>query len=61
MAFKGVIVDVDVTLVISNDTHVNAWVEAFAKFGYEVKFEEVRPLMDMGEDYIIPKFAPGLS
>ncbi|BAY87208.1 HAD family hydrolase [Calothrix parasitica NIES-267] len=61
MAFKGVILDVDGTLVLSNDAHANAWVEAFAKFGYEVKFEEVRPLMGMGGDYIIPKFAPGLS
>ncbi|MBV6627920.1 MAG: HAD family hydrolase [Rivularia sp. (in: Bacteria)] len=61
MAFKGVILDVDGTLVLSNDAHAQAWVEAFAKFGYEVKFEEVRPLMGMGGDYIIPKFAPGLS
>ncbi len=61
MAFKGVILDVDGTLVLSNDTHAQAWIEAFAKFGYEVKFEEVRPLMGMGGDYIIPKFAPGLS
>lgn len=61
MAFKGVILDVDGTLVLSNDAHANAWVEAFKKFGYEVKFEEVRPLMGMGGDYIIPKFAPGLS
>jgi HAD superfamily hydrolase (TIGR01509 family) len=61
MAFKGVILDIDGTLVLSNDAHAQAWVEAFAKFGYEVKFEEVRPLMGMGGDYIIPKFAPGLS
>lgn len=61
MAFKGVILDIDGTLVLSNYAYANAWVEAFAKFGYEVKFEEVRPLMAMGEDYIIPKFAPGLS
>ncbi len=61
MAFKGVILDVDGTLVISNDAHAHAWIEAFAKFGYEVKFEEVRPLMGMGGDQIIPKFAPGLS
>ncbi|MEO1763882.1 MAG: HAD hydrolase-like protein, partial [Cyanobacteria bacterium J06629_18] len=61
MAFQGVILDVDGTLVLSNDAHANAWVEAFAKFGYEVKFEEVRPLMGMGGDYIIPKFASGLS
>ncbi|MEH1943724.1 MAG: HAD family hydrolase [Nostoc sp.] len=61
MAYKGVILDVDGTLVISNDAHAQAWVEAFATFGYEVKFEQVRPLIGMGGDQIIPKFAPGLS
>ncbi|NDJ23237.1 HAD-IA family hydrolase [Nostoc sp. B(2019)] len=61
MAYQGVILDVDGTLVLSNDAHAHAWVEAFAEFGYEVKFEQVRPLIGMGGDQIIPKFAPGLS
>ncbi|MEH1870986.1 HAD family hydrolase [Nostoc sp.] len=61
MAYQGVILDVDGTLVISNDAHAQAWVEAFAAFGYEVQFEQVRPLIGMGGDQIIPKFAPGLS
>lgn len=39
MALQGVILDVDGTLVLSNDAHAQAWVEAFAAFGYEVKFE----------------------
>lgn len=61
MAFKGVILDVDGTLVLSNNVHAQAWVESFAKFGYEVKYDEVRPLIGMGGDQIIPKFAPGLN
>ena len=61
MGLRGVIFDVDGTLVLSNDAHAQAWVEAFAAFGYEVKFEQVRPLIGMGGDQIIPKFAPGLS
>jgi HAD superfamily hydrolase (TIGR01509 family) len=61
MAFKGVILDIDGTLVLSNDAHAQAWVEAFGAFGYEVKFEQVRPLIGMGGDKIVPKFAPGLS
>ncbi|MFN6485783.1 MULTISPECIES: HAD family hydrolase [unclassified Nostoc] len=61
MTYQGVILDVDGTLVLSNDAHAQAWVEAFAAFGYEVKFEQVRPLIGMGGDHIIPKFAPGLS
>ncbi len=61
MALDSVILDVDGTLVLSNDAHAQAWVEAFAAFGYEVKFEQVRPLIGMGGDQIVPKFAPGLS
>ena len=61
MAVEGVLLDVDGTLVLSNDAHAQAWVEAFAAFGYEVKFEQVRPLIGMGGDQIVPKFAPGLS
>ncbi|MEJ6483235.1 HAD family hydrolase [Nostoc punctiforme UO1] len=61
MAYQGVILDVDGTLVLSNDAHAQAWVEAFSAFGYKVKFEQVRPLIGMGGDQIIPKFAPGLS
>ncbi len=61
MALQGVLLDVDGTLVLSNDAHAQAWVEAFAAFGYEVKFEDVRSLIGMGGDQIVPKFAPGLS
>lgn len=61
MAYQAVILDVDGTLVKSNDAHAQAWVEAFAEFGYEVKFMQVRPLIGMGGDQIISKFVPGLS
>lgn len=61
MAFQGAILDVDGTLVLSNDAHAQGWVEAFAAFGYEVKFEQVRPLIGMGGDQIVPKFAPELN
>ncbi len=61
MALQGAILDIDGTLVLSNDAHAQGWVEAFAAFGYEVKFEQVRPLIGMGGDQIVPKFAPGLD
>lgn len=61
MPLQAVILDVDGTLVLSNDAHAKAWVETFSEFGYNVKFEEVRPMIGMGGDRIIPKFAPGLS
>lgn len=61
MALQGVILDVDGTLVLSNDAHAQAWVDAFAAYGYEVPFEQVRPLIGMGGDQVIPKVMPGLT
>ncbi len=61
MSLQAVILDVDGTLVLSNDAHAQAWVEAFATYGYEVPFEKVRPLIGMGGDQVIPKMVPGLN
>ena len=61
MALDGVILDVDGTLVLSNDAHARAWVEAFAAYGYEISFEQVRPMIGMGGDQIVPQLAPGLE
>jgi HAD superfamily hydrolase (TIGR01509 family) len=61
MGFQGVILDIDGTLVLSNDAHAQAWVEAFAAYGYEVPFEKVRPLIGMGGDKVIPILVPGLN
>ena len=52
---KGILLDVDGTLVISNDAHAHAWVEAFAAFGHDIKFEQVRPLIGMGGDQVVPR------
>ena len=51
---RGVILDVDGTLVDSNDAHARAWVEAMAEYGYIVAFEKVRPLIGMGGDKVLP-------
>jgi HAD superfamily hydrolase (TIGR01509 family) len=61
MALAGAILDVDGTIVLSNDAHANAWVRAFADYGYEVSFDQVRPLVGMGGDRIVPQLAPGLN
>ena len=61
MQLQAVILDIDGTLVLSNDAHAQAWVEAFAAYGYEVPFEKVRPLIGMGGDKVIPKMVSGLS
>jgi HAD superfamily hydrolase (TIGR01509 family) len=52
---RGVIFDIDGTLVDSNDAHARAWVDAFAEAGYDVPFEVVRPLIGMGGDKLLPK------
>ncbi|MEH2138459.1 HAD family hydrolase [Nostoc sp.] len=61
MALEGVILDVDGTLVLSNDVHANSWVEAFAAYDLEVPFETLKPLIGMGGDQLIPKVAPELN
>ncbi|PSR17618.1 hydrolase [filamentous cyanobacterium CCP3] len=61
MALDGVVLDIDGTLVLSNDIHARAWVEAFANHGYDVSLEQVKPLMGMGGDQLLPKLFPELS
>jgi HAD superfamily hydrolase (TIGR01509 family) len=51
---RGVLLDVDGTLIDSNDAHAHAWVEALAEVGYQVPFEKVRPPMGMGSDNLLP-------
>lgn len=51
---RGVILDVDGTLVDSNDAHAQAWVQALAEHGHDVPFERVRPLIGMGSDKVLP-------
>jgi HAD superfamily hydrolase (TIGR01509 family) len=52
---KGVIFDIDGTLVDSNDAHAQSWVDTFAEAGYDVPFDAVRPLIGMGADKLLPK------
>lgn len=52
---RGVIFDVDGTLVDSNDAHARSWVDTFGEAGYDVPFEVVRPLIGMGGDKLLPK------
>jgi HAD superfamily hydrolase (TIGR01509 family) len=52
---RGVLLDVDGTLVDSNDAHALAWVEALRRNGYEASFDEVRPLIGMGADNLLPR------
>ena len=54
-AVRGVILDVDGTLVDSNDAHARAWVRALKEGGFDVPFERVRPLIGMGGDKLLPE------
>ena len=52
---KGVIFDVDGTLVDSNDAHAQSWVDTFREAGYDVPFDKVRSLIGMGSDKLLPR------
>jgi HAD superfamily hydrolase (TIGR01509 family) len=58
---QAVLIDVDGTLVLSNDIHAQSWVDAFAVAHYDISFDQVRPLIGMGGDQVIPRLVPGLS
>jgi len=52
---RGIIFDIDGTLVDSNDAHAHAWQQAMAENGYDVSFDRVRPLIGMGGDKVLPE------
>lgn len=52
--YQAVILDIDGTLVDSNDAHAQAWVDALKEGGRRVAFERVRPLIGMGSDKLLP-------
>lgn len=51
----GAIFGVDGTLVNSNDAHARAWVAALEAHSRSVEFAEVRRLIGMGGDKLLPK------
>jgi HAD superfamily hydrolase (TIGR01509 family) len=51
---RGVILDIDGTLVDSNDAHTCAWIEALAERGITVPFKKVRERIGMGSDRLLP-------
>jgi len=53
-ALRPALLDVDGTLIDSNDGHARAWVGALRAHGYVVPFEQVRPLIGMGGDKLLP-------
>jgi HAD superfamily hydrolase (TIGR01509 family) len=53
---RGVIFDLDGTLVDSNELHVLAWQETFRHFGKEIPMERLREQIGKGGDQYLPVF-----
>lgn len=58
MQLKAVFMDIDGTLVDSNEFHVAAWSEAFRESGYQTADEEIRSQIGKGADQLIPVLLP---
>ena len=55
MTIKGMILDVDGTLVDSNAFHARAWQQAMAEAGFIVGYEQIKPLIGMEGSLLLPK------
>src|SRR5438067_13526609 len=51
---RAVLFDIDGTLVDSNDQHTRAWVRALEREGRQHSTAEVRRLIGMGSDHLLP-------
>lgn len=60
-AIQAALVDVDGTLLVSNDAHARAWQRAFARYGFEVSETRLRRLVGMGGDKILTTIDSSLS
>jgi HAD superfamily hydrolase (TIGR01509 family) len=58
---KGLLLDIDGTLLDSNQAHAKAWSHALKHFGYEVASDEVLTLIGMGGDRVLSALVPGLD
>jgi HAD superfamily hydrolase (TIGR01509 family) len=59
--FEGVqcvLLDIDGTLVDSNEYHVKAWDEAFRRHGHAVALDAIREQIGKGGDQLIPALIP---
>ena len=57
---RAALFDVDGTLVDTNALHVEAWREAFARFGHPIPVEQIRPQVGKGGDNLLPTLLPDL-
>lgn len=54
---RAILLDVDGTLLDSNDAHAHAWVDALKAHGYSADFAQIRRLIGMGGDKLLPQVA----
>ncbi len=54
MSTRCILLDIDGTLIDSNDAHARAWVDAFEQFGHRVDYASVRRRIGMGGDKLMP-------
>src|SRR5919112_3266562 len=54
MTLRGMIFDVDGTLVDTNPAHIEAWRLAFQRLGFEVPVERIVPEVGKGGDKLVP-------
>ena len=51
---KTILLDVDGTLIDSNDAHARSWMEALEEAGFEPKYPSIRKKIGMGSDHLLP-------
>jgi HAD superfamily hydrolase (TIGR01509 family) len=54
IAVEAVLLDIDGTLLDSNDAHAQSWSDALREGGHDIGSETVRPLIGMGADKLLP-------
>ena len=54
-SLRGVLLDVDGTLIDSNDAHAESWRDTLREFGRDIAADTVRPLIGMGGDKLMPR------
>jgi HAD superfamily hydrolase (TIGR01549 family) len=54
MALRGMIFDIDGTLVDTNPSHVEAWRRAFKRFGFDIPAARIKVEIGKGGDKLVP-------
>ena len=54
---SAIVFDVDGTLIDSNPAHAEAWAQALTEHGFPHEADQIRPLIGMGSDKLLPRVA----